>query len=164
METINFIKDYANKQIVITCIFNKPVNIIWDAFCNPATLEKWFAPKPYKAVTRKSDFKEGGYWLYYMLSPEGDKHWGITQYKKISVNKSYEASDAFCDENGVVDKLLPQLNWLYNFSEKNGKTTVYIAITLDNEEQMRQLLEMGFEEGYRIGLNQLQELLKMKNE
>ncbi len=160
MKTPLFVKDYAHKTINITCSFETPLSVVWDAFSNPVTLEKWFAPEPYKAVTKTADFKEGGHWLYYMLSPEGQKHWGITQYKKIEVNKFYEAFDAFCDENGTIDTTLPQLNWMYNFSEKNGITTVQVAISLASEEEMKRLLEMGFEEGFQIGLNQLQKLLK----
>ncbi len=156
---ISFNKDYANKKIVVTCTFNSPVNIVWDSFTNPVTLEKWFAPKPYKAITKRADFREDGFWLYYMLSPKDEKFWSITKYKKIVVNNLLEAEDAFCDENGVINNDLPQLNWHYEFLEKNNTTGVRVVITVTDEQQMKQLLKMGFEEGYKMGLNQLEELL-----
>ncbi len=161
MQASTFDKDFTSNKIFVTCTFSAPLSKVWDAFSNPATLEKWFAPKPYKAVTKTADFREGGQWLYYMLSPEGEKTWAITRHKEIFVNQSYEASDAFCDENGMVNTDLPQMNWRHEFMEKDNSTTVYVTITLTNEKDMKQILEMGFEEGYKTALNQLQEILGM---
>ncbi len=157
---ISFNKNYPDKKIVVICRYNAPLDTVWDAFTNPVIMEKWFAPKPYKAITKISDFREGEYWLYYMLSPEGEKFWSIIKYTNIQTNKLYEASDAFCDENGVINTSLPQLNWRHDFSETNGETTVYIDITFASEPDMKKILEMGFEEGYRMSLNQLQEVLR----
>lgn len=162
METLFFNNDYTNKKIGIKCILNAPLNVIWDAFTNHIIQEKWLGPEPYQVVTKDADFKEDGHWLYYMLSPKGEKYWSITHYKNIINNTSYEASDAFCDENGVVNPDFPQLNWQFHFSEKDGWVTVHVIITLTSEKEMKQLLEMGFEEGYRMSINQLQKLLKQK--
>ncbi len=157
--SVLFNKDYANRKIIVTSQFNAALDVIWDAFTNSATLEKWLAPEPYVAVTKAMVFKEGGYWLYYMISPEGQKHWSISMYKNIGVNKTFEASDAFCDENGIIDTSLPQLEWHFDFSEEDGVIHVETTISLESEEIMRQLLEMKFEEGYRMSLRQLQKLL-----
>ncbi len=157
--SIQFNKDYSGKKIIVTCKFNVPLSIVWDAFTNPVTLAKWFAPKPFQAVTKTMDFKNGGRWLYYMLSPKGEKFWSTSEFKNIQINKSFEASDAFCDENGVINTDFPQGTWLYNFSEENGKTIVISTLIYASEEDMKKILEMGFEEGYRAGLTQLQELL-----
>ncbi len=159
MNTFIFNKDFSTKTITVDGRIKAPLNVVWDAFTNVKTMEKWFAPKPYRAITKTADFREGGRWHYYMLSPEGQKTWGITTYKKIETNKSFEASDAFCDENGTINTEFPQLYWIHRFSEENGESHVTVSITLDTEAQMKQILEMGFEEGYRIALNQLQELL-----
>ncbi len=159
MNTLILNKDHVNNRITGTFTFDAPLNQVWDAFTNPVTMEKWFAPKPYKAITKISDFKEGGYWLYYMLSPQGEKFWSIARYKKILFNAHYETMDAFCDENGQINTEFPQLNWQYDFSEENKITTVQVTITLVNSKEMSQLLEMGFEEGYKTALIQLQEIL-----
>jgi PhnB protein len=159
METIKFDKDFLNKKIVVTVTFNASLNVLWNAFTNAATLDKWFAPKPYKAVTKSMDFREGGRWLYYMLSPEGQQIWSIADFTKIIPKKSYEALDAFTDENGVIDTHFPRINWKYTFSEEKGATTVVATLIFSREEDMKKILEMGFEEGFKMGLNQLSELL-----
>ncbi len=161
MNTPTLDKDFTNKKIFVACTFNAPVSKVWAAFSEPAILEKWFAPKPYRAITETSEFREGGHWLYCMLSPEGKKTWGIIRYKEILVNQFWEAGDSFCDENGTINTDLPQLNWQHEFMEKEDTTVVYVTVTLENEQDMQQILEMGFEEGYKTALTQLQELLGM---
>jgi uncharacterized protein YndB with AHSA1/START domain len=152
-------KDFANKQIKIISEFKAPKEKIWNAFTNTDITDKWWAPKPYQAITKQSDFKEGGQWLYYMLSPEGEKQWCFAEFKNIQAMVSYEATDAFCDENGKINMDFPRMNWKNTFHEENGTTKVTNVITFSQEEDMKQILEMGFEEGYSMGLNQLNGLL-----
>lgn len=156
---ITFEKDFKNNKIVVTTEFNTPLAIIWDAFTNPAITDKWWAPKPYKTITKEMNFKEGGRWLYYMLSPEGQKHWCIAEFLKIQPKKYYEVLDAFCDENAVINTELPRMKWSNSFSEEGNKTRVVNTI-LGDEDELRKIIEMGFEEGYKMGLSQLYELLE----
>ena len=153
-------KELAEKKIIVRSQFHTSVENLWDAFTNREALEKWWAPKPYRAFTQRVNFIDGGQWLYYMLSPEGEKHWCIAEFKNIHPKESYEVYDAFCDEEGKINTGFPQMTWTNSFREENGKATVTNVITFDKEEDMKKIIEMGFEEGYSIGLNQLQELLK----
>lgn len=79
-------KDLANKKLHITRIFDAPRNMVWKAWTEPEWLDRWWAPLPYQTKTKSMDFKEGGFWLYYMLSPEGDKHWCRLDYLTIFKN------------------------------------------------------------------------------
>ncbi len=158
--SIKFEKDYANKKITVKMAYKAPLGVVWDAFTNPAILDKWFAPEPYKAVSKSMEFKNNGQWLYHMLSPEGEKFWCKATFMNIREHKSFEASDGFCDENGVVNNDLPHMHWRYDFAEDNGAIVVTANITFENEEMQKQTLEMGFEEGYKMGLKQLQKLLE----
>jgi uncharacterized protein YndB with AHSA1/START domain len=157
--SIKIDKDYTNRKITIISEFNSPKDKIWNAFTNPEITDKWWAPKPYQAITKQANFKNGGQWLYYMLSPEGEKHWCFAEFKNIRPMESYEATDAFCDENGKINMDFPRMNWKNSFNEENGITKVTNEITFSQEEDMKQILEMGFEEGYTMGLNQLNDLL-----
>ena len=122
-------------------------------------LEKWWAPEPYKAVVVNNRFEKNGQLHYYMLSPEGEKHYCIAQFIDIKPMKSYEVLDAFCDAEAVINTNHPRMNWRNDFSFENGITTVTNTITYEKKEDMDKILEMGFEEGYKMGLNQLYKLL-----
>lgn len=157
--TIDIQKQPENKQIIITHSYQHPVETLWKAFTTTEMLEQWWAPKPYKAVVIENNFETGGYMHYYMLGPNGDKHYCLCEFLDIDPLKGYKVTDAFCDENRKINTDLPRLIWNNTFSFENGTTTVVNTLTFDTEEDMKKLLEMQFEEGYRTGLNQLNDLL-----
>lgn len=152
------------KSIHVTREFDANLELVWKAWTTPELLEKWWAPKPWKAQTKSMEFKEGGYWLYAMVSPEGEKHWSKVKYISISKEKAFLAEDSFSDENGVINPNFPQNVWDNQFSSKNEKTLVNITLTFNTLEDLEKLIEMGFKEGFTMGLNQLDEVLSdLKN-
>lgn len=40
-------------------------------------------------------FREGEFWHYAMVSPEGEKHWGKANYISIAKEKFFTAKDGF---------------------------------------------------------------------
>jgi PhnB protein len=160
--TIEFQKSPENKQIIVKHSYQHSLETIWNAFIETEILEKWWAPKPYKTIVLTNNFEKGKYMHYYMLSPEGQKHYCIAEFLEIDPLKSYKVLDAFCDENAVINTELPRMIWENSFSFENGTTTVTNLITAEKAEDLAQILEMGFEEGYKMGLNQLHNLLNQK--
>jgi uncharacterized protein YndB with AHSA1/START domain len=157
--TIEFRKLPKSRQIIIKHRYQHPPETLWNAFTQTEMLEKWWAPEPYKAIVVSNNFEKGGKLHYYMLSPTGEKHYCIVEFLEIDPLRSYEMLDAFCDENGLINTGLPKMKWLNSFNFQNGMTTVTNAITFEKSEDMEKILEMGFEEGYRTGLNQLYDVL-----
>lgn len=160
--TIEFQKSPENKQIIVKHSYQHPLETIWNAFIETEILEKWWAPDPYKTIVLTNNFEKGKYMHYYMLSPEGQKHYCIAEFLEIDPLKSYKVLDAFCDENAIINAELPRMIWENSFSFENGTTTVTNLITAEKAEDLAQILEMGFEEGYKMGLNQLHNLLNQK--
>ena len=160
--TIEFQKSPENRQIVVKSSYRNSLETIWNAFTKTEFLEQWWAPEPYKAIVIANNFEMGKSMFYYMLSPEGEKHYCVTEFLEIDPLKSYTVFDAFCDENAVVNTELPRMKWLNTFSFENGITTVINTITSEKAEDVDKILEMGFEEGYKMGLNQLYNLLNQK--
>jgi uncharacterized protein YndB with AHSA1/START domain len=153
-----FEKDVANKKMTVTRSFNANLPLVWDAWTQAEILDQWWAPEPYKAVTKSMDFREGGVWLYAMVG-EGNKHWCRADYKTIDPQNSFSYVDAFCDENGTPNTDFPQMSWVNSFTEADGTTTVLINITFQREEDMAKILEMGFKEGFSAGMDNLDEYL-----
>lgn len=157
--SVLFNKNLAGNKLVVTSTFNAPLKSVWNAFTDAKILDKWWAPKPYKAVTKSMDFTEQGRWFYYMLSPQGEKDWCIVDFLKIEPLKYFEAWDAFSDENGKLKTDMPRMKWQNSFSEEKGVTTVVSTLHGETEDDLNKIVRMGFEEGYKIGLTQLNELL-----
>lgn len=152
-------KNEANKTITIERTFAAPRSKVWKAWTTSEQLDKWWGPKPWNAITKSFDFSEGGRWLYNMQGPDGTAAWCLNDYKTIDPENSFTAMDAFCDEQGKLNPDMPSTNWLVEFTENKGKTKVLVTLSFDSIEAMNTLIEMGFKEGFTMGLNQLDELL-----
>jgi uncharacterized protein YndB with AHSA1/START domain len=153
-------KDPANKKMTIVRSFDAPVADVWRAWTEKELLDQWWAPKPWKAETKSMDFRVGGYWLYAMVGPDNTKHWARADYTDINPKKSFSVTDSFCDENGNKNNSAPSMKWKNSFSEKGEGTDVTVEISFDRAEDLQTILDMGFEQGFTAGLNQLEELLK----
>lgn len=152
-------KDLPNKTVVVTRDFNAPLDKVWQAWTDAGILDKWWAPKPWRAETKSMNFTEGGTWLYSMVGPEGERHWSKADFKTIHPQKEIIATDAFCDEEGKINNDFPRTNWHNRFTANGDTTRVEVTLTFDSEEQLEKLLEMGFSEGFSMAHDNLDELL-----
>ncbi|MDF2432358.1 MAG: hypothetical protein JWP44_1989 [Mucilaginibacter sp.] len=155
-----FSKDLANRKLDVTREFNAPASKVWTAWTESSILDKWWAPKPWRAETKTMDFSEGGLWLYCMVGPEGEEHWSRVDFKAINPGQSFKAVTTFCDENGKVDTSAPLMYWFVQFKETATGSKVEVAITFDKEADMEKIIAMGFEGGFTMGLRNLEELLE----
>lgn len=156
---MNFAIDKDNKKIHVDRTFEAPVSSVWDAWTKSEILDKWWAPKPWKARTKFMAFKQGGHWLYAMVGPEGEEHWARFDYSEIVPQESFSGMDAFCDEHGVINDAFGRSFWKNSFIETSGKTQVSVEIAFNSVADMEQQLEMGFQEGFTTAMNGLDEIL-----
>ena len=154
-----FSKDLANNTLHVTREFAAPADKVWKAWTESELLDKWWAPKPWKAETKTMDFREGGNWLYSMVSPEGERHWSNVDFTAIKPIDSFSTACRFCDENGVVNKSTPAMYWAIAFITTGTGSKVEVELTFDNTEGFEKIIQMGFEGGFSMGLNNLDELL-----
>jgi uncharacterized glyoxalase superfamily protein PhnB/uncharacterized protein YndB with AHSA1/START domain len=140
--------------------FAAELGLVWDAWTKAELLDYWWAPKPYKAVTKSMDFRVGGHWLYCMVSPENVEQWCRVDYKKIETRKSFSAKDAFCDKNGAVNSELPSFLWTNRFHEDAETTIVDVTIAFDDLADLEKIISMGFKEGFTMTLDNLDQYLE----
>jgi uncharacterized protein YndB with AHSA1/START domain len=159
---MNFSVDKDNKKINVEREFAAPLATVWAAWTQKELLDQWWAPKPWKAETRVMDFTVGGYWLYAMVGPGGEKHWSRADFKAIETEKSFSAQDAFCDEEGNVNPEWSRSVWTNSFSVAGDNTKVHIEITYDEVADLEKIIEMGFKEGFTAGMENLDELLEQQ--
>lgn len=153
-------KHLNEKRLHVERAFNAPLAVVWKAWTDSNILDKWWAPKPWKAETKSMDFREGGVWYYSMVGPEGERHHCRADYEKIEPMKSYTGFDAFCDEKGNINYEFPRMRWNTRFTEQNGTTLVTIDLTFEKEEDLVKIMEMGFQEGFTMAHGNLDELLE----
>ncbi len=158
MKTLYTISD-DKKTLVAERSFTAPLEKVWQAWTDHTILETWWAPAPWKARTKSFSFTENGHWHYYMEGPEGEKHWCLNTYLLIVPLASFTAVDSFCDENQVIDPILPSSHWDIQFDMEGDVTTVIVTTTYASEKDLQTVVEMGMKEGFNQGLDQLETLL-----
>lgn len=153
----DFTVDKAAHTVTITREFDADQSLVWDAFTKAELLDQWVAPKPWSSKTKYMDFKVGGRRLYAMVSPEGHERWAVQQYTSITPETNFKMHNAFADKEGNPE--LPGSEWDHNFSESEGRTTVHIIIYNESLARMEKMIEMGFTEGYKMSMANLENLL-----
>lgn len=153
----DFTVDKTAKTVFITREFNAELSLVWDAFTKAEILDQWVAPKPFKSKTKFQDFRVGGRRFYAMVSPEGHERWAIQKYTSISPKTNFKMFNTFSDKDENPE--LPGSDWDYTFSEQNGITKVNIIIYNESLARMEKMIEMGFMEGFKMSVENLENLL-----
>lgn len=153
----DFTVDKAAKKVFITREFNAELSLVWDAFTKAELLDQWIAPKPFVSKTKFQEFKVGGRRFYAMVSPEGHERWAIQKYLSISPRTNFKQFNVFADKDENPD--LYGSEWDFNFAEINGITKVTITIYNESLERMEKMIEMGFTEGFKMSVVNLEHLL-----
>ena len=154
---LDFTVEKSTRTALINREFDADLSLVWDAFTKQEILDQWWAPKPYASKTKIMDFKVGGRRFYAMVSPEGQEHWSIQKYTSISPKTNFKIFNAFADKDENPE--LPGSDWDLNFSEQNGTTKVSINIYNESLERMEKMIEMGFTEGFKMSMINLENLL-----
>ncbi len=156
----NYIVLPESNQLIAERSFVAPKNKVWQFYTNSELLDQWWAPKPYKTITKSFNFKEGGHWHYIMQGPEGDAHYCVNNYKTINPEESFTAFDGFANEDWSIKTDMPSSDWEVTFTQNGDVTNVKVVLTCSNFEGLNTLIEMGMKEGFNQGLDQLEILLQ----
>ncbi len=153
----DFIVDKQTKTVTVNREFAAELPLVWDAFTKQEILDQWWAPKPWESRTKVMDFRVDGRRFYAMVSPEGQERWSIQKYTAISPKTNFKMLNTFADKDETPE--LPGSDWNFNFSEQGGITKVSSSIYNESLERMEKLIEMGFQGGFTMTLNYLENLL-----
>ena len=155
----DFIVDKQKNTITVKREFAADRQLVWDCYTKNELLDQWWAPSPFTTKTKSMDFREGGHWLYCMIDPEGKQYWGRMDYTKVNASESYEALDAFCDENGDINPQLPRAPWDARFNDLGENTLVETVVTYNSLADLEAVINMGMQEGLTSALDNLDALL-----
>jgi len=156
----DFTVDKATQTIHVTREFAADLDLVWDAFTKAELLDLWSAPKPWRTETKVMDFREGGRWVYAMLSPENVAHWSRVDFIRIEAKSSFSAKNSFCDENGEpAGNGFTSSQTKTSFKAGAETTTVQIVKKMADLAQLEQFIAKGFKAGSAAAMNNLEELL-----
>jgi uncharacterized protein YndB with AHSA1/START domain len=158
----DFTVDKATSTIYVTREFAADLNLVWDAFTKAEILDKWMGPKPWRVQTKEMDFREGGRWLYAMVSPENVvAGWSLAEFLEIKPKSSFTTKNSFSDENGnPIQKGFTYSLTTNSFKAGAGTTTVHIVKKMASLAELEQFIAMGYKEGTAVVMGYLDEYLR----
>lgn len=154
-----FLADVPGHTLRIKRAFAADRATVWDCYTRADLLEQWFAPSPFTTKTAHMDFREGGYWHYAMMDPEGTEYWGRTDYETIEPTTRYTGRDAFTDAEGAPNEDMPIANMEVAFEEVGDQTLVRTTIEYASPEDLQKVIDMGMEEGVASAQDNLDTLI-----
>ena len=158
----DFTVDKATATIYITREFAADLDHVWDAWTKAEILDQWIAPKPLHAKTKVMDFREGGRWLYAMISAENvTLGYSLAEFVEIKPKELFSTRNSFADENGnPISTGFTKSLTTNTFTAGADTTTVRVVKKMDSLEQLEQFIKMGFKEGFGAALLNLDECLQ----
>jgi uncharacterized protein YndB with AHSA1/START domain len=130
----------AEREIVMTRVFDAPRRLVFDAMTKPEHLVRWFGPHGWTLAVCEIDFRPGGAWRFVLRGP-GGKDMGMSGvYREIAPPERFVSTESFDDYPGE------SLNTL-TFSEEDGKTTFTITILYASGEVRDAVIQSGMERG-----------------
>jgi uncharacterized protein YndB with AHSA1/START domain len=95
-------------NVVVTRVFNAPVELVWNAWIDPDYVMQWWGPIGFTCPVANMDFREGGTSRVCMRAPKeygGQDMYNTWSYTKILPNERIEYTFHFSDKDG--NKLTP---------------------------------------------------------
>jgi len=157
----DFLVGKEKNTITVKREFAARRQLVWDCHTKRELLDRWFAPKPLTTKTKHMEFREGGYWHYAMVTPDGQAFWNRLDYQTITPIDGYLALDGFCDEQGIVNPDLPRARWDVSFTDTRERTLVTTIVFYNSAEDVQKAIGMGLKDGLASTLERLDELLSV---
>jgi uncharacterized protein YndB with AHSA1/START domain len=144
----------ADREVVITRIYDVPARLLFEAWSKPEHLMKWFGPVGWPLTLCQVDFRKGGRFRFAMTGPSGQRDTPFGgEYLEIVPNRKIVFDNAF--EAPGAEKMIMTIT----FEEKDGRTiltwhTLFASAAMKNE-----YVGMGFVQGTGSGLDQLADVV-----
>ncbi len=149
----------AERELVLTRIFDAPPAKVFRAWTDPQILVKWFAPLPWTTPSAELDVRPGGSNLIVMRSPDGQDFPNRGVYLEVVENEKLVFTDAFTTAWEPSAK--PFFTGILTFEDMGDGRTRYTARARHwSVEDKENHEKMGFHEGWGRCADQLSEVLK----
>ena len=146
------------RELVISRLIDAPREKVFRCWTEPELMKQWFVPKPWTIAAVDVDVRPGGASNITMRDPEGNEYPNPGVYLEVVPNEKRVFTDAFTAGWETSEK--PFFVGVLTFEDEGGKTRYTARARHWNAEDMESHKKMGFEEGWGICADQLEEVAK----
>lgn len=146
-----------DRTLVVTRDIAVPREKLYRCWTEPAVLQRWFTPPPWKTTRAELDVRPGGANLVVMQGPAGEEMPNRGVYLEVVPNERLVFTDAYVRAWEPAAK--PFMTVVLTFDDLGQGRTRYTARVLHWTKADRDAHEaMGFDAGWGQSTNQLAEL------
>jgi uncharacterized protein YndB with AHSA1/START domain len=142
----------ADREIVMTRVFDAPRSLVFDGLTKPELLRRWFGPRGWSLAVCEADLKVGGAWRWVLRGPDGKEMGMRGVYQEITPPERLVSTESFDDYPGE------SLNTLI-LAEQDDKTTFTITVRYASQEIRDAVIKSGMEHGAAECYDKLAEML-----
>src|SRR5687767_7564343 len=92
----------ADREVVITRVFDAPRELVFKAWTEPEHFMRWWGPRGFTAPVCNIDARPGGVFHCCMRSPEGQDFWSKGTYREVVPPERIVVTDSFADAEGNI--------------------------------------------------------------
>lgn len=142
------------REFILEKTFDAPRELVFKAFTEAEHLKHWWGPRGWSMPHCTVDLRPEGVWHYCMKCEDpnqgdfyGMESWGKGVYGTINAPAGLTYTDYFSDAEGGEAEGMPATEVELSFTAEGNKTRVVCRSIFDTEESLRQVMEMGMEQG-----------------
>ncbi len=153
-------------ELIVTRVFNAPVNLVWRAWTEPEHFMKWWGPKDFISPICEMDLRVGGKYLFCMRQKSGGRDMFNTGvFKEIIPNEKLVCTQSMSDKDGNIisasqmgmgpefpDEMIVDVT----FEDLDGKTKLTMKQIGMPPSKMRDMAGAGWNQSF----DKLEESLK----
>ncbi|HEX2836266.1 MAG TPA: SRPBCC domain-containing protein [Thermoanaerobaculia bacterium] len=144
----------AEREVVITRVFDAPARLLFDAYRKCEHIRRWFGPRGWPVTLCEIDFRVGGRFRFAMTGPTGEQNTPFGgEYLEIVENRRIVYDNGF--ELPGAGRMVVTVT----FDEAGDQTTLTIHTLFDTIAMRNEHVGMGFMAGVNSGLDQMEELM-----
>jgi uncharacterized protein YndB with AHSA1/START domain len=88
------------ERMVITRVFDAPLELVWKAWTDPKYVMQWWGPKGFTAPFCEIDFRVGGKFRCCMRTPDGYEGWNAIEDHEMGLHEKIVSSLYISDSEG----------------------------------------------------------------
>ncbi|RZU52515.1 uncharacterized protein YndB with AHSA1/START domain [Krasilnikovia cinnamomea] len=159
MTVISTHKDVEALRLTFVAEFEAGVDRVWQVWQDPRQLERWWGPPTWPSTFDRHEFVVGGQSRYYMTGPEGQKARGWWSITAIEAPHRLEFDDGFAGDDGEPVDPADATHTVVTLEAAGPGTRMTTVTTFVSPQQLERMLAMGMEEGMRLAMGQIDDVL-----
>lgn len=157
MKTIGnlHIAPLADREFVITRVFNAPRHVVFAAYTQPEFIKRWLGPRDWSVVLAVNELKPGGAYRFVMQPAGGGPEMAFGGvYREFVPDERFVATERFDQPWYPGEALITAV-----FTEQDGRTALMLIERHESREARDGVLASPMAEGLAESYERLDELL-----